>query len=523
MKRSNFYLLVVLIAFAMPARADYSLGEMQSLWRAEVNGNTVSFSSWGGAGWYFGSFDASAYNSIVVTFNSAAQQGNLQVYYVGDTDPETKIDFAAGDTRVSANLNASRKYAVEKIVLSCQSGTLTVTSAYFSGQSGQSGQSGDSGQSDNTTPYVSGDHGFVVYGTTLLDAKNNPFVIRGTNLAYAWFAGYGFRNQIAQMRTRGANSVRLAVGCGAQYNKVNASTLSSIIGYCEQQKMILILDVHDFTGVDSESGVSQAADYWCEMASVLKGHEHTVIINIANEWSGQWNQSGWVSAYSSAVVKLRNAGLHHCLMIDTDGWGQHASTIATKGSQVLNADPDKNIIFSIHMYGTAGAHGVVETNINNVLNNNLCLCIGEFGWYHSDGDVDEDAIISVCKQKQVGWCSWSWWGNSGGVEYLDMVTDQNSGTPATQSTNGQTCAWGQKIYNAWAADSKLCTVYTSDPAQPDPFNPAQGIEQVLWDAETIHNGTNNTTHKSIIHGQVVIIRDGVAYTVYGTPLYRVLE
>lgn len=364
---------------------------------------------------------------------------------------------------------------------------------------------GSGGGGGGVTP--SSGHGFYVYGTQLLDAKNNPFVIRGTNLAYAWYKGHGFRNQIAQMRSRGANAVRIALSDGQQYSKDGSGTIQSMISYCEQQKMIAILDVHDATGSNDVSALNAAVNYWKEMKSALAGHEHTVIINIANEWCGEWNSANWATGYKSAISALRQAGIKNCLMVDASGWGQQSATITFRGQEILNADPDKNIIFSVHMYGVAGKPGIVESTIQNIQSQNLCLCIGEFGWYHSDGDVDEDAIISTCKNKKVGWCSWSWWGNGSPVQYLDMVTDQDNGTPATQSTAGQTCNWGQKIYNAWVADGQLCTVYTDAPAQPDPVDPGGGVE-------SLHMTVPQP--KKILHdGQVYIIRGEHIYTIQG--------
>jgi len=492
------------VLWSLTALADYTLSvsSIEGMWSSSVSGSTITFSSWGGAGWWLGGMDCSSYNSVVVNFNSASQEGNLQVYYSGETDPGEKVQFGVGATSVSANLNTSKRSSVEKIVVSCESGNLTITSAYLSG-------SGTGGGDDTggTTVVPTGSHGFIVSGTQLLDAKNNPFVIRGTNLAYAWMQGSGYRDQIATMRSKGANAVRVCLATGDQYSKVSSSTLSAMIKYCEEQKMVLIVDVHDFTGSDTQSDVtSKAYNYWKDMASTLKGHEHTVIINIANEWGGTWNASSWKSVYKSVIPSLRSLGLNHCLMVDADGWGQHASTITTSGKDVLSADPNKNIIFSIHMYGTAGKSGSVESNITNVLNQSLCLCIGEFGWYHSDGDVDEDAIISTCKSYSVGWCSWSWYGNGGGVEYLDMVTNQWNGSPATQSTSGKSCAWGQKIYDAWKADGKLCTVYTDVPPSPS------AISEVDMNENNLHT-------KYLLDGKIYILHGGVLYDVCGHPVH----
>jgi mannan endo-1,4-beta-mannosidase len=120
------------------------------------------------------------------------------------------------------------------------------------------------------------------------------------------------------------------------------------------------------------------------------------------------------------------------------------------------------------MYETAGRTNSVKSNIDGVINRNLALCIGEFGWYHgynylyqSNKDVDEDLILSYCKEKNVGWLAWSWYGNGGGVEYLDLV--KAPGTDETKvnspTVDGVSCNWGEKIINAWKAEADTCTVY----------------------------------------------------------------
>ncbi|MCQ2331238.1 MAG: hypothetical protein MJZ55_04535, partial [Paludibacteraceae bacterium] len=98
--------------------------------------------------------------------------------------------------------------------------------------------------------------------------------------------------------------------------------------------------------------------------------------------------------------------------------------------------------------------------------------------------------------------------NGGGVGYLDMVTDQYNGTPATQSTKGQTCNWGQKIYNAWAADSQLCSVYTDVPPAPSALNEQSTINHQL-------------STKYFINGKIYLLRAGMLYDMYGNAVQRV--
>ena len=81
--------------------------------------------------------------------------------------------------------------------------------------------------------------------------------------------------------------------------------------------------------------------------------------------------------------------------------------------------------------------------------------VGEFGHNHSDGNPDEDAIMANAQTLGVGYLGWSWSGNSGGVEYLDMVTGFNAAPLTT---------WGQRIFNGAngiGATSREATVYRS--------------------------------------------------------------
>ena len=322
------------------------------------------------------------------------------------------------------------------------------------------GLSTSSGTGDN--PSVTPTGSFQVSGTQLLDGNGNAFRIMGANLAYAWYKNYGYERQMEAMQRAGANAVRVALSDGGKYKKDTYQTLQGMITKAESLKMVLIPEIHDATGSDDAAALQAAADWFVEMKDALIGHESTVIINIVNEWMGSWNKhSNYAAGCKTAIQTLRNAGLKHCIMIDAAGWGQEVSSLTNKAQEIFDADPLKNIIFSIHMYGTAGAPGRVSSNINLMLNRNLAVCIGEFAWYHSDGDVDEDAIISTCKDKNVGWLAWSWWGNGSGLGYLDLVKDQyKENSYYTQSENGQSCDWGKKVMDAWRAQAQVCSVYT---------------------------------------------------------------
>ncbi|USB34384.1 cellulase family glycosylhydrolase [Paenibacillus sp. YPG26] len=285
-----------------------------------------------------------------------------------------------------------------------------------------------------TNPATTQHAGFYIDGTTLYDANGNPFVMRGINHAYTWYKGQEDVAIPAIART-GANTVRIVLSDGQQWTKDSLSALQRLVTLCEQNKLIAVLEVHDGTGSDSAAVLDNIANYWIEMKSALIGKEKTVILNIANEWYGTWNGADWAKGYISVIPKLRNAGIKNTIMVDGAGWGQYPQSIVDYGTQVFNSDPQKNTMFSVHMYEYAGGNAsTVKSNIDNILNKNLALVIGEFGIRHTNGDVDEATIMSYSQQKGVGYLGWSWKGNGSGLEYLDMANDW-AGTSYTEQGN----------------------------------------------------------------------------------------
>ncbi|GIP20625.1 cellulase family glycosylhydrolase [Paenibacillus sp. J22TS3] len=313
-----------------------------------------------------------------------------------------------------------------------------------------------------TTAPASTHAGFYINGTTLYDANGNPFVMRGINHAYTWYKGQE-SVAIPAIAKTGANTVRIVLSDGQQWTKDSLSAIQSLITLCEQNKLVAVLEVHDGTGSDSAAVLNKIADYWIEMKNALIGKEKTVILNIANEWYGTWSGADWANGYISVIPKLRNAGIKNTIMVDGAGWGQYPQSIFDYGTQVFNADPLKNTMFSIHMYEYAGGNAAtVKSNIDNVLNKNLALVIGEFGIKHTSGDVDEATIMSYSQQKGVGYLGWSWKGNGPGLEYLDMSNDW-AGTSYTEQ--GNAIINGP---NGIKATSKISTVFngTSDSQAP---------------------------------------------------------
>ena len=282
--------------------------------------------------------------------------------------------------------------------------------------------------------------GMYVENGKLYAANGSEFMLRGVNVAHAWYPEQT-QTSINAIADLGANSVRVVLADGYQWTKTEYSEVEQIISWCESRGLICILEVHDHTGHDGEWELNTAVDYWCGMKDLLKEHSDYVIVNIANEWLGTWGYGSiWASAYQNAIRTLRNAGIENVLMVDAAGYGQETSSCIDYCQSVASADVMGNTMFSMHMYSVAGKDAsTVRGNIDAMLSKGVCFCIGEFGDYQNGGDVDETTIMSYCTEKGVGYMAWSWKGNGGSDATLDLSYDWNG-----QSLTG----WGNHVFYA---------------------------------------------------------------------------
>jgi mannan endo-1,4-beta-mannosidase len=277
--------------------------------------------------------------------------------------------------------------------------------------------------------------GFHVSGRFLLDANGNNFLMRGINHPHTWFPDE--TSSFASIKAKRANTVRVVLSSGKRWAKNSANDVTKVVNLCKTNKLVCVLEVHDTTGYGEQPGaasLTQAVNYWKSIKSALtgQGQEAYVIINIGNEPYGNINPAGWVAATKNAIVAMRNAGFHHMLMVDAPNWGQDSTFIMrNKAASIFNSDPDKNTVFSIHMFGVFDTAAEIQDYISTFVTNGLPLVIGEFGWNHTDGNPDEDAILSIARANGIGYAGWSWSGNSDEVKDLDMVVkfDPNRETP----------------------------------------------------------------------------------------------
>ena len=311
--------------------------------------------------------------------------------------------------------------------------------------------------------------GFTVSGGRILDANGNNFVMRGVNHAHTWYQDRT-PQALADIKALGANTVRVVLGSGQRWGPDNAANVSTVISQCKANRLICVLEAHDTTGYGEQSGaatLAQAVDYWISIRSALAGQERYVILNIGNEPYGNTNASAWVADTKSAITRLRAAGFEHSIMVDAPNWGQDWQFVMRdNAASVFATDPQRNTIFSIHMYGVFDTAAEINDYLGRFVTAGLPIVVGEFGHNHSDGDPDEDTILATAQARGLGYLGWSWSGNGGGVEYLDLVTNFNAAALTS---------WGQRLFNGAngiKATSREASVFGGTPPTTTPPSPS---------------------------------------------------
>jgi len=280
---------------------------------------------------------------------------------------------------------------------------------------------------------------FSILSPQHANAAEDSSWIRGVNVPAIWYDSQSY-SALDKIKSDGFNTVRLVWQTSG-----SSSRLNDFLTKCDNLGLKAIVELHDATGGSTTSSLDTCVSYWTQSSilSIMYNHPKAWL-NIANEW-GPANSTVWRDGYKNAISKIRTAGYTGTIVIDSGGWGQDSSDILNYANDVYNSNTNKNVIFSIHMYGSWNSNSDIDSFLSNCKNKGIPIIVGEFGYNYNNGNnnlgckVDVAHLISYCKQNKIGFIAWSWSGNDSANSWLDMT---NSWTSYTW--------WGQYVKdNMW--------------------------------------------------------------------------
>jgi hypothetical protein len=337
-------------------------------------------------------------------------------------------------------------------------------------------------EGDVSRPSYIDSSGFFVREGRLYDKHGNDFVMRGVNNAHAWYDTSGRNLAIGALDDisgYGFNTVRIVWEASTG---LSVNLLHQIIDCVVQLHMVPMVELHDVTGVPQnlaksvETGeltpwdvacsnrtreecdalydvlppdeanaightrLMEMAEYYSrdDVKAVLLEYEDYLLVNVANEWSGE----DYFGGYSAAIEHLRDNGINHTLVIDANGWGQNGQVILDEGQRLLDADPQRNLLFSVHMYEQYADTARITRMLEGAVELELPIIVGEFGPEHGGETIDVEFIFAESARLGTGYLGWSWKGNEERLIALDMSLDWEGedltewGATLVESPNG---------------------------------------------------------------------------------------
>jgi mannan endo-1,4-beta-mannosidase len=215
---------------------------------------------------------------------------------------------------------------------------------------------------------------------------------------------------LPEIAKTGANCARLV-----WLTTGSPATLDTLIGNCLKHTMIPMVELHDATG--DWSKLQSLLDYWKrpDVIQVMEKYKKWVLLNIGNEVGPKTSNEDFFGYYQDAIAQLREAGYKMPLIIDAADWGKDEENITSNWQKLMNLDPQKNLMFSVHLYWKENIAEELKTRLDNLLNKvvneNIPLFFGE-GPQLKGGcdriDWPYEYTLAQCQKNEIGWVTWSW-------------------------------------------------------------------------------------------------------------------
>lgn len=327
--------------------------------------------------------------------------------------------------------------------------------------------------------------GFFTLNGKIYNPDGSEFIMRGVSQNHYWGTESFNLNSIDGIAKTHANTVRVVMSNADWQNQSRTPDKKrALVQKYIAKGLVPMVEQHDGTCDGSASTLEFITDIWTMPENVewLNEYEKYVILNIANEWGpGERNDAGWRywrDAYKNSITQIREAGINTMLVIDSPDCGQGPRAMETYGRELLDFDPQHNVVFSIHMYGMwrtmeksseVGQPNkndqpwLAESELQTMLDLGLPVIVGEFSWSEAESvGYDTQRLITFCGENGIGWLAWAWNGNS------DVALDMAKGWK--YSSDADLFPFGDLIINhplyGLRATSNQATVFGTSNHRP---------------------------------------------------------
>lgn len=226
---------------------------------------------------------------------------------------------------------------------------------------------------------------------------------------------------LTDISNSGANAVRIVAKAGGSWWNSSPQVQENLVERAITLGLVPILEMHED---ECDQPVPAATrSHWesPEMIQLAQEEEERLWINLANR--GDFlSLEIWRDHYVDMIRSLRERQVRNLVVVTTSGdCGQDPAPIVRYAADILQADPQKNVVFAIHIYEDWSTE-LIRPNLYMLRDTGVALFIAGFGWdvpantmvqYNPRVLVEEAATLGI------GWTFWAWYEDT---PYLRAVT-----------------------------------------------------------------------------------------------------
>ena len=276
---------------------------------------------------------------------------------------------------------------------------------------------------------------FKVDGTKILTPDGKEFLIKGVNVNGP---GWVFPRDTLQdidliTDVWQFNTIRLCAAIGWEWAVNNNSDLDAIVKAFTDKGIVVILEVHDYTGIyppdmgyRSENvkyvyELEVLKNWWVDKAKRFKDNPY-MWFNIMNEpGDGNSKESAdkWLKIHGEVIEAIRTAGADNIIVLDEHGWGQGSGYYGGKtsyDSAIIRMGPElnkkyDNLVFSLHVYDSwRDGKSRFDNYFKDAKELGLCVILGEYG-VGKDNAGQHNAVKGMFDSaipNHIGRIYWAW-------------------------------------------------------------------------------------------------------------------
>ncbi len=235
-----------------------------------------------------------------------------------------------------------------------------------------------------------------------------------------YYENYVTKADIDKIKSWGFNSIRLPMHYkllspqSGVYSEAGFATIDSLLNWCEQNQIYLILDLHAAPGGQSDEPISDydsnypslweddankahTIELWKKIAERYADKEWIGGYDLINEpkWSLPNNNQALRELYINITNAIRTVDKNHILFVEGNWFANDFTG--------LTPPWDGNMAYSFHKYWNENNNSSIQSYLNIRNTYNVPLWLGETGENSNAWFVD---CVELMKKNNIGW---AWW------------------------------------------------------------------------------------------------------------------